>query len=101
MPLPLEVTIGDLPELDDTRAVTAYYVVSEAVANALKHAQASRIDVRVHAHADALTVEVRDDGMGGLSADALTGMRDRVQSLGGRLGIVSPPGDGTTVRAVL
>jgi signal transduction histidine kinase len=100
-PLPLEVTIGDLPELDDTRAVTAYYVVSEAVANALKHAQASRIDVRVHAHADALTVEVRDDGMGGLSADALTGMRDRVQSLGGRLGIVSPPGDGTTVRAML
>ena len=100
-PLPLEVRVGELPALDDTRAVTAYYVVSEAVANALKHARASRIVVCAHGEGGALVVEVRDDGMGGIPSHALTGMRDRVQSLGGRLGVVSPPGRGTTVRAVL
>ena len=100
-PVPIELTVEELPELDDTRAMTAYFVASEAVANALKHAHANRIEVGVRATDGRLVVEVCDDGVGGISPLGLTALRDRVDSLGGRLGIDSVPGLGTTIRAVL
>jgi signal transduction histidine kinase len=99
--VPVRVRVGALPQLDDTRALAAYYVASEAVANALKHARASRIDVCVEAAGGRLVVEVRDDGVGGVPARGVTGLRDRVQSLRGELVVTSPVGAGTTIRAVL
>ncbi len=102
MPLPFGLVVDELPLLDDTRALTAYLVVSEAVTNVLKHARATRIDVRVGSLEDRLTIDVRDDGIGGLSSgEALIALRDRVLSVGGRLNVDSPPGGGTTIRAVL
>lgn len=101
-PLPVELEVGDLPEVSELRALTAYLVVSEAVANALKHAQASCVRVRVGALDDRLTVAVVDDGLGGIAADALLpALRDRVVSVGGTLHVESADGVGTTIRAVL
>lgn len=101
-PLPVELEVGDLPEVSELRALTAYLVVSEAVANALKHARASRVRVRVGAAQDRLTVAVVDDGVGGVADDALLpALRDRVVSVGGSLHVESAAGAGTTIRAVL
>jgi signal transduction histidine kinase len=100
-PVPVGLVIGDLPPADETRTVTAYLVVSEAVANALKHACARRIDVEVGSSGDRITVEVRDDGVGGAPVDGPASLRDRVASVGGRLSVESVAGRGTTVRAVI
>jgi signal transduction histidine kinase len=100
-PVPVDVTVDPLPELDDARALTAYFVVSEAVANALKHARASRIEVRVGETGGRLVVDVRDDGVGGVSPGELTGLHDRVRSLAGHLHVESAAGIGTTIRAEL
>ncbi len=101
-PIPFELTVGELPEVSDTRALTVYLVVSEAVANSLKHARASHISVRVAAHGDRLAVEVEDDGVGGVPHDApLTALRDRIVSVGGTLGVRATPGGGTTILAVV
>ena len=67
-PIPLDLAVERLGEVDDTPTLTAYLVVSEAVANALKHARATRIRVGVHEAGDRLVVEVRDDGVGGVTA---------------------------------
>ena len=82
----------------------AYYVVSEALANAAKHSGAAAVTVRVLADGDALTVQVRDDGVGGARLGAgtgLLGLKDRVEALGGRFTLHSTPGEGTTVTAQL
>ena len=82
----------------------AYYVVSEALANAAKHAEASAVAVEVEAVDGALLVSVRDDGVGGAEVghgSGLVGLRDRVEALGGRISVESPPGAGTSVRAEL
>jgi signal transduction histidine kinase len=82
----------------------AYYVVSEALTNVAKYARATHATVRLAHDDEALVVEVRDDGVGGARAGAgsgLSGLADRVGACDGRLEIVSPPGDGTLVRAVL
>jgi len=100
-PVPVHVSIGELPELDDLRALTAYFVASEGVANAFKHADAARIEVCAHAVDGRLVVEVRDDGVGGVAPLGLTGLRDRVQSLHGELAVASAVGAGTTIRALL
>lgn len=101
-PLPLSLEVAALPDMNDTRALTAYLVVSEAVTNALKHAHAANLRVKVVALDDRLSVEVADDGIGGLPDDApLPALRDRVLSVGGSLRIESPVGAGTTIVAVL
>ncbi len=101
-PLPMSLTVEELPEVSDTRALTAYLVVSEAVANVLKHARATRISVSVCALDDRLAVEVSDDGIGGLAEDtSLPALRDRVLSVGGSLHVADTPGGGTTVTAVV
>lgn len=101
-PLPLELQVTDLPDLSDTQTVTAYLVVSEAVANALKHARASRIAVTVSACEERLSVEIADDGVGGVPEDApLRALRDRVISIGGSLGVRSAPGAGTSISVVI
>jgi signal transduction histidine kinase len=82
----------------------AYFVVSEAIANATKHARARRLDVRVTRDNGNLLVEVKDGGVGGASAglgSGLGGLADRVEALDGRLFVTSPAGAGTTIRAEL
>jgi GAF domain-containing protein len=80
--------------------IAAYYVVCEALTNAAKHASATLIDVRVATSGGVLHVAVRDDGHGGADLSrgtGLVGLTDRVEALGGRLWLHSPPGAGTTV----
>ena len=81
----------------------AWFVVSEALANAGKHSRAHHVLVRVRGEGRKLVVEVTDDGVGGARADGhgLTGLRRRVEALDGALGVVSPEGGPTTVRAEL
>jgi len=98
VPVRLDVRVDR--QLSEQVELAAYYVVSEALANAAKHAAASRVDVEVEADQGVLRIEVRDDGRGGATfahGSGLVGLRDRVEALGGRLSLRSPPGTGTTV----
>jgi signal transduction histidine kinase len=102
VPVRLEVTVdGRLPERVE---LAAYYVTAEALTNAAKHAQATVIDVRLAAEAESLRIRVRDDGRGGADptgGTGLVGLTDRVEALGGRLWLHSPPGGGTTMNVAL
>jgi signal transduction histidine kinase len=75
-------------------------VVAEALTNAAKHAQASEVKVRAHATDDSLTVLIADDGIGGADSrkgSGLIGLKDRIEVLGGRMHVTSPPGGGTSI----
>jgi signal transduction histidine kinase len=102
VPVQLDLRIeGRLPEPIE---VGAYYVVSEMLTNAAKHALASLVEVDVEASGGTLRVCVRDDGVGGadpLRGSGLVGLRDRIEALGGTLSIHSPAGNGTTVYCTL
>ena len=102
---PVELDIAGLPDqrLPTELEVTAYFVIAEALTNVVKHAGATRARVTVAAPADALTIEVVDDGRGGADqrGSGLTGLADRVDAMNGTLLLVSPPGQGTTVRVSL
>ena len=101
-PLPIEVVATPPVRLPGAVEAAAYFVVSEALANMAKHAGASRATVRVAREGSDAVVEVRDDGRGGASLTAGTGLQglaDRVAGLDGRLDVLSPPGGGTLVRA--
>jgi signal transduction histidine kinase len=82
----------------------AYFVCSEALANVAKYAHATHVAIRIAADQERLRVEVADDGVGGARMSAgsgLRGLRDRVESLGGRFRVDSPPGNGTRLVAEL
>jgi signal transduction histidine kinase len=84
--------------------VTAYYVVSESLTNAAKHAATPVVDVAVAAEDGVLRVEIRDDGCGGADpgeGSGLLGLKDRVEAIGGTIALTSPPGVGTTLRVEL
>jgi PAS domain S-box-containing protein len=84
--------------------VAAYYVVSEALTNATRHANASRVDVEAAVRDSSLWLSIRDDGAGGANpagGSGLIGLRDRVEALGGSIEINSPPGHGTRVAVQL
>jgi signal transduction histidine kinase len=89
--------------LPDRVEVGAYYIISEALANAAKHAQATAVDISVGRHGHALDLSVRDDGIGGAdgSGPGLTGLADRVHALAGTMRLVSPRGGGTHLRVRL
>jgi len=100
-PLPVEIE-GPLVSLPAAVEAAAYYVVSEALANVTKYAQASSVKVTVEQVNGCAHVEVADDGVGGADpgrGSGLRGLADRVASLNGKLAIDSPPGAGTRVRA--
>jgi signal transduction histidine kinase len=101
----IPVTVSaDVPERPAAPIETAaYFVAAEALANAAKHADASRVEVRLVRRPKSLVVEVSDDGRGGADASGsgLTGLRRRVEALDGSLLVVSPPDGGTTLRAEL
>jgi signal transduction histidine kinase len=99
VPVRVEVALPDRP----TAVVesTVYFVVSEALANVAKHAQATSVTVRGGLSAGSLIVEVEDDGVGGASVrpgGGLDGLRDRAAAVGGVLALVSPRGGPTVVR---
>ena len=102
VPIEVDVWEGDLP-LPVARG--AYFVAAEALANAARYAQASKIEVRIAPNGDGtLAVEVRDDGAGGADPSkgtGLIGLLDRLEVLGGTLQVDSPAGEGTLVRATI
>jgi signal transduction histidine kinase len=101
IPVTLDVAVDELP--DDVE-LAAYFIVCEALTNARKYAGAAAVRIRVAHVADALLVEIVDDGSGGADPSSGTGLRglaDRVDALGGRLEVESPPGAGTRVSAHL
>jgi signal transduction histidine kinase len=79
----------------------AYFVVAESLTNAVKHAAASRVCVRLALAGNELVVTVADNGRGGANAagSGLSGLRTRVESVGGTLRIASVPGEGTALEA--
>jgi signal transduction histidine kinase len=100
--LPAELRLFVDRRLPAPVETAAYYVVSEALTNAAKHSAASEVRVAATYEDSRLIVEVADDGAGGAAAgkgSGLRGLADRVEALGGRLSVVSPPGQGTTLRA--
>jgi len=102
LPVRLDVQVsGRLPERVE---VAAYYVVSEALTNAAKHARASAVNVKLSVAEDALRLVVTDDGAGGADpsrGSGLVGLRDRVEAAGGVLEVTSPPGVGTSLVATI
>jgi signal transduction histidine kinase len=102
-PVPVSVTV-DADAAGDADTETAFfYVCSEALANAVKHADANRIDITVRRVNSAIMAAVSDDGRGGAdpSGSGLLGLADRLAARRGRLRVDSPPGAGTTVTATL
>ena len=103
-PFPVEVVGAPQERLDEGVEAAVYYVVAESLTNAMKHADASEAHVEIATTDAELTVAIRDNGTGGASMDGGSGLRglaDRIEALGGQLGLESPPGAGTVVRATL
>jgi signal transduction histidine kinase len=98
-PVPVDLTVRVAGRLPDRVELGAYYIVSEALANVAKHANAQVVIVSVEAGRGVLHLSVRDDGVGGADPDGsgLTGLRERAEALGGTLKLTSPPGRGTSV----
>jgi signal transduction histidine kinase len=104
VPIPVALDVQAPDPLPDDVATTAYFVISEAIANAVKHAGASRIDVRIARTNGHLAVRVSDDGCGGAApvpGSGLAGLSDRVGAVGGALALRSRRGGGTTVEATV
>jgi signal transduction histidine kinase len=103
-PVPVDLR-SDVPErLDAAIEAAAYFLVSEALTNVAKYAQADTVSVEVESTGGSLVVTIADDGIGGADPEhgsGLRGLADRVHAVGGRLDITSPPGEGTRVRAQL
>ncbi|MGP0051764.1 MAG: sensor histidine kinase [Solirubrobacteraceae bacterium] len=101
LPVGVDVSVERLPAGVEA---TAYFVVSEALTNVVKHARATGAEVIARVEDRKLVVEVRDDGIGGARGDhgtGLGGLQDRVSALDGRLVVESPRGEGTRVKALL
>jgi signal transduction histidine kinase len=101
-PLEVHLKTDGLPRLPEQLEVAAYYVVSESLTNAAKHAQADTVTVEVGVTTDTLIVEIVDDGIGGADSERGTGLRglaDRIEALNGHLRVWSSVGKGTRVRA--
>jgi signal transduction histidine kinase len=102
VPVRLEVSLTPRPAAEVESA--AYFVVSEALTNVARHAQATRAEVAIARAGNRLVIEVRDDGIGGADASVgtgLQGLRERVVGLGGDLHVISPPGGPTTISVEL
>jgi len=102
VPVRLDVDVAERPS--PTAEAVAYFVVSEALTNVARHAQASRVDVHVERDRERLLVAVKDDGRGGAApapGSGLAGLRDRLAAVDGSFWVTSAPGTGTTITAVI
>jgi signal transduction histidine kinase len=105
-PIPVTLDVRIHERLPERAEVTAYYVVSEALTNAAKHARASMVEISldVDAAVEVLRLLIRDDGVGGADparGSGLMGLKDRVEAIGGTLSVRSHPGEGTALFAEL
>jgi signal transduction histidine kinase len=103
-PLPVRVQVRTDGRLPGSCEATAYYVAAEAFTNAAKHAAASAVDILIERADGALTVQVRDDGIGGADAthgSGLVGLRDRVEAVGATMTLDSPARAGTVLTVQL
>jgi len=101
-PVPTEIDVRLPCRLPDAVEATLYFIASEGLANALRHADASRVCMSVSIAGDRLALTVSDDGAGGAdprNGSGLVGLADRVGAIGGTLEITSEPGAGTTLAA--
>ena len=100
--IPVRLDVRTEDRLPERAEVTAYYIISEALANTAKHANATAVRVEVDATPSAVRLAVRDDGVGGADparGTGLLGLYDRVEAAGGTLTLHSPPGKGTQLLA--
>ena len=100
--LPTHLDVAVDRRLPDELESAAYFMASEALTNAAKHSHGREVRVSASYEGHSLTVEVADDGIGGATpagGSGLRGLADRVEALGGRFTVSSPPGRGTTLRA--
>jgi signal transduction histidine kinase len=98
--VPVQLDLRTRRRLPDQVEVAAYYVVSEALANAAKHAGASVVHVELDTPDTIVRLAIRDDGIGGADpakGSGLTGLRDRIEAVGGTFDVTSPTGNGTTL----
>jgi signal transduction histidine kinase len=98
--VPVELDVRIEQRLPEHVEVAAYYVVSEALTNAAKHAHASVVQVELDAPDAIARLAIRDDGVGGADprqGSGLVGLRDRIEALGGTLELTSPTGSGTSL----
>jgi signal transduction histidine kinase len=101
LPVSVDVTAERLPAALEA---TAYFIVAEALTNAVRHAHATSAQIVALVESRVLRLEIRDDGVGGARSDGssgLLGLRDRAAALDGELRVTSPPGEGTVVTATL
>jgi signal transduction histidine kinase len=98
--VPVELDLRSGRRLPGHVEVAVYYAVSEALANAAKHARASVVHVELDIPDTAVRLAIRDDGIGGADparGSGLTGLRDRIEAVGGTLDVTSPAMSGTTL----
>jgi signal transduction histidine kinase len=102
--VPVVLDVASERRWPESVEVAAYYVVSEALTNVAKHAQASVVTISVDLREQFLQIAIQDDGVGGADpsrGSGLVGLRDRVEGMGGRLLVESPMGAGTSLRVLL
>jgi signal transduction histidine kinase len=98
--IPVDVDVGLDERLPTPVEAAAYYIASEALTNVAKHAHANVVELIAAHDKGVLTLEVRDDGVGGVDAgrgSGILGLTDRVEALGGTISIASPRSSGTTL----
>jgi signal transduction histidine kinase len=103
-PVPVTLHVAIERRLPEWVEVAAYYVVAEALTNAAKYAQPSEVTVCATVKDAALCLSITDDGIGGADSrngSGLIGLTDRIEAVGGRLQITSPPGSGTSLHATI
>jgi signal transduction histidine kinase len=103
-PIPVKVDVAGRARLPEPIEIAVYFVVSEALANAAKHSQASDVSVTVVSDGLGVRATVADNGVGGAAlgrSSGLVGLVDRVEALGGKFVLESPIGRGTTISVEL
>src|ERR687891_1020623 len=102
--VPVKLNVRHEQRLPDAVEVAGYYVASEALTNASKHADASRVEIDLDLEDANLRLSIRDDGVGGADpgrGSGLIGLKDRVEALGGTIEVESPHGRGTRLQVAI
>jgi signal transduction histidine kinase len=102
--VPVDLKVRAERRLPEHVEVAAYYVFSEALTNAAKHADASVVTVELEAGDTLLRLAIHDDGVGGADptkGSGLVGLADRIEAINGRLEVTSPANEGTSLSIVI